>query len=208
MARVTRGWALMFVLSLYCRTPRGARADTSVVQPDRGLSVGDATLRVEQDGRVLPIVDGVVTLKARPFAFLFSLPIGHAILLHAFTSDEHQRRVRARRRLDEAFPTEGNGMAEFPKNRDRTLFISPDAYSYWYYQSASDHRFDTARPHGQRVEVRRTVSSLTWVTESAGPAEPLSKLRAQKLYLVLLWPPSIADARPSSPAVLTLAFAP
>lgn len=37
---------------------------------------------------------------------------------------------------------ENTGMAEGKFNADRSLFISDDAPSYWYYDGKNDHRFD------------------------------------------------------------------
>jgi hypothetical protein len=176
------------VLLGLCLAPLAADGDATVPAPagDGALRVGEATLAVEQNGRLVPIRGGVATLAPAPFTLRVSLPpgSGRGLWLHAWTDDTHQRRVREGRPLEEAFPREANAMAEYPRNRERNLFLSPDRYSYWYYASPADHRFDRVQPGKSLVRARRTISSWYWVTDTASAAGSLSTVGS--VHLVLL----------------------
>jgi hypothetical protein len=117
------------------------------------------------------------------------MPVGQLVMIHAAIDRRHYDRARAGRPLDEAFPLEGNGMAEELFNPDRELILAAAAYSAWFYQDERTHRFDQASERGGRVIALRTVAQVRPLGERGlGAPRSIAALKARTLYLVLVRP--------------------
>ncbi len=148
----------------------------------------DINLRIEQEGKYFPIIGHEVVLRKKPFTIEFYLippprvkPIEMGISVHASFKEESFFAAKLGKRIP-GF-NRNTSIAEGKFNKGKDLAISDNAYSYWYFRSEKDHRFDSVGPVRNGFVFSRTVKNLLGV-RSRGSL-PISKLEKRELYLVL-----------------------
>jgi len=114
-------------------------------------------VNVEQDGKLVPIVDGVCTLKKKPFTlvFWFSEPMG--VLVNASFSDSSYNAAKNERPLFAIPGFEETGMAEELHNAERQLIIAQTAPGYWYYDNEKEHRFNETKVDAGGITAKREI---------------------------------------------------
>ncbi|MFT3740914.1 MAG: hypothetical protein QM786_19360 [Breznakibacter sp.] len=115
---------------------------------------------IEQDGQRIVVQHDVVTLQKDDFDLMFKISKGEAVLVNA-SLQPHSYHMAQRGEETTRIPGfESTGMAEGLFNPDLELFISNDSPSYWFYDNAKSHRFNSAEPAKGKFICRRTVQTL------------------------------------------------
>ncbi len=139
-------------------------------------------VKVRQDYVLVEQKDHAFSLKKKPFQLLFHVKNNDAFLI-SFTQDADLYRSAIGKADLEVSWFENTGMAEGLFNEEKTILLSDEAPSYWYFTDLQDHRFDK-HPQGRPVEwtATRTVTQVYQVeSESAIPVKDLQK----PLYFVI-----------------------
>ncbi|MDM1049300.1 hypothetical protein [Sphingobacterium hotanense] len=118
-----------FILFLLCSICTCAIAQQSV------------SIKVKQDYKLVASVNHSLTLSKSPFKLMFHVKELESFCI-AFTSDEDVYRSAIGEADMEVMWFENTGMAEGLFNEDKTIMLSNEAPSYWFYSSLEEHRFD------------------------------------------------------------------
>jgi len=151
-----RGWMKAIALALVTMATLGLSAAAASADPADILAI-------EQDGRAVPVANGVATLSRRPFTLTLVLTPAGAVDVSASMDRAGYDLARAGRPLDSVFQRYG-GIAEADGNAARTLYLRPGAepgHHVWDVLADRPHRFDGVSPLGPRLLGRRTVDSFT-----------------------------------------------
>ncbi|WP_149526709.1 hypothetical protein [Sphingobacterium hotanense] len=108
------------------------------------------SIKAKQDYKLVASVNHSLTLRKSPFKLMFHVK-GLESFCIAFTSDEDVYRSAIGEADMEVMWFENTGMAEGLFNEDKTIMLSNEAPSYWFYSSLQEHRFDK-HPQGTRKE--------------------------------------------------------
>ncbi|MCT1525959.1 hypothetical protein [Sphingobacterium hotanense] len=99
------------------------------------------SIKVKQDYKLVASVNHSLTLSKSPFKLMFHVKELESFCI-AFTSDEDVYRSAIGEADLEVMWFENTGMAEGLFNEDKTMMLSNEAPSYWFYSSLEEHRFD------------------------------------------------------------------
>lgn len=164
-----------------------------------GVDAGEA-LAIEQDGRVVPIVQHEARILRRPFTLVVRIRGGGRA---AMLGTEVGVRLNASfdpRVFDLAVAGKpmpvadgepfggGSAMAEYEKP-EPTLFLADGGSHFWYWKSDDDNRCASVAREGDDILCRRPIENLWDVDDGSGP-EPISAERAPALHVVTLQAPS------------------
>lgn len=96
---------------------------------------------IKQDGKVIEPVNDIYELKKSTFLFEITSTNLEGFLVGATTNkDVYTSAVGLYNPEVPWF--QNTGMAEELYNKDKEMFLTDQAPSYWYYTDAKDHRFD------------------------------------------------------------------
>ncbi|MGC5745820.1 hypothetical protein [Chryseobacterium sp. NFX27] len=96
---------------------------------------------IKQDGKVIEPVNDVYELKKSAFLFEITSADLEGFLVGA-TTDKNIYTAAVGPYNPEVPWFQSTGMAEELYNKDKELFLTDQAPSYWYYTDVKDHRFD------------------------------------------------------------------
>ncbi len=161
-------FALLFTLLFCC--PFFTKAQQSV------------NIKAKQDFKVIPLVNHQVELSKNSFKLMFHVKGLEAFCI-AFTTDKDIYRSALGEADLEVMWFENTGMAEGLFNDEKTVLLSDEAPSYWFYSSITEHRFDK-HPQGTSKEwtAERTIDKFYQVEEDKTYA--ISELSGPIYYVV------------------------
>ncbi len=139
---------IIFILCALCTLSSSAIAQQSV------------SIKARQDYKLVTSLNHSLTLSRSPFKLLFHVK-GLESFCIAFTSDRDIYRSAIGEADMEVMWFENTGMAEGLFNEDKTILLSNEAPSYWFYSSLQEHRFDK-HPQGTTKEwtAERSVENI------------------------------------------------
>lgn len=142
-------------------------------------------LYIEQDGRIINIIDDSVTINRKQFRFNFRFSQPDSVLLNASFNPGSFDSAAGGTPLDQIPGFINTGIAEELFNAEYFMFISDDSPNYWYYSDDSDSRFDYTLKDERGYTCRRTVSSFIDLDGKAEKQE-ISKIRQDTIYIVVV----------------------
>ncbi|MCA9562024.1 MAG: hypothetical protein KC561_00980 [Myxococcales bacterium] len=137
------------------------------------------SVRVAQNGQLLPTADGEVHLEPGPFVLQFRFNGASDLLVNASETSETFNAAR------EGLPFSAlpgflqTGMAEEWFNSTRELILSTDAPHAWFFENDSMHRFDSCVYEGSTLVCNRSVAGFL-------DGRELSSGEIPSLYLVFV----------------------
>jgi len=150
------------------------------------------SIRLVQGNDTLPVPDSgkvVIHLKRQPFKFLFTLKESKFVFFIASQSSKYYNTP-----MDSTFPdcmmfcggSVGAGTL-FNPDKEICVYGFSQGISCWYYDSASDHRFDgPASMSDSALKVERTIEKV-YDYKGSKKYIPLNKLGAgQYVYMVFM----------------------
>lgn len=117
-----------------------------------------------QNGAEMDIEDGIVRMRRAPFSILLTMEGTNGVYINAaWAYDERFIENNKFDDLDGLYP---KVMAEPSFNLDRELYLSPQNYSYWFYDKNLDwHRFNDVRVSNRKVMGEKVVENLVFVED-------------------------------------------
>lgn len=154
-------------------------------QPESGTCF---TLTIEQDGQTVAIQNHEVYLQKKPFAIVISFPdkVSPQVLVNASFQPLSFQSAK------EGSPTEDlagflpTPMAEWLFNKHELLIINDEAAHYWYYNNASDHRFNEVTQKNGTVVCKRTIARIIDFHTRPKDFIEVEQVDKYALYLVFL----------------------
>ncbi|MGM1430746.1 hypothetical protein ACS126_15925 [Sphingobacterium lactis] len=142
-------------------------------------------VRIKQDYKLINGSGGVFTLKKSPFKFVFHVKGTDGFLI-AFTQQDDIYRSAIGEADLEVMWFANTGMAEGLFNSEKSVTISDEAPSYWYFTGITEHRFDP-HPQGTAQEwmAERSVDAF-YLTEFSDTY--LIKDMVRPLYFIIYSP--------------------
>jgi len=124
---------------------------------------------IVQDGRLVPVRNGEIRLRAAGFAIVIVTPEPAGLLVNASASPGLSSDIRAGRPLVEILdePDMFMGMAEYYFNEERSLYVSDVYPHYLFFSSADEHRYDFVHIAPGAVIGYRTVEQLVDIDSDA-----------------------------------------
>lgn len=147
---------------------------------------GKFGLYFEQDGKRYDVVNNGLTLKAAPFELVLYFPEPMGVLLNAslepFTFGPATRKKNTKKK-DDLLGFSQTAMAEAVFNPDKDIIINDNAPSYWYYDSATSHRFSEVIATDSGYLCKRRIEVLSFVADKK---QELIEGNMPALYLVFM----------------------
>lgn len=148
----------------------------------------DMQVAIKQDGQLLPIHHGTVSLNAAPFKIVVRMPVDKDIWLNAQAKPTFANALRSGQRVYDLIPFAATGMAEGVLNDSRHITLASDRYHLWYYRDNENHRFDpdSIEITDGMVQAERTVEVYRDVDANGpgGPSTDIRNLPTRELFLV------------------------
>jgi len=141
-------------------------------------------LYLEQDGRIINIIDDTAMINRKQFRFVFSFRQPDGILLNASFEPASYESAASGTPVENIPGFSNTGIAEEPFNPEYQMFISNDSPNYWYYADETDSRFDSVTKDETGFKCRRTISSFIELQGKAEKKE-ISKLKHDTIYIVI-----------------------
>lgn len=141
-------------------------------------------LYIEQDGRIINIIDDAAMITRKEFRFVFNFSQPDSVLLNASFNPDSFDSARSGIPLAEISGFINNGIAEELFNSEHTMFISDDSPNYWYYSDDSDSRFDSTVKDENGYTCRRTVSSFIDL-DGRSEIQDISRMQHEVIYIVV-----------------------
>lgn len=105
------------------------------------------------------------------------------VLVSASFNNKTYNLAKKQKALNELPVFDNTGMAEGDFNREKEIFLSDDAPSYWIYTSQDEHRFNEVNIYENRITAVRAIKYLYDVNTK----ETISVSDVKKpLYLVFI----------------------
>ncbi|MEJ5056194.1 hypothetical protein [Sphingobacterium sp. MYb382] len=119
------------------------------------------SVRFIQDGQKVPLAENnTVNLKKKPFQIQLSHILDEGVLIGATFDKDLYRSAMGDADL-EVMWFSNTGMADDMFNDDKSLMMSDEAPSYWFYTSKEQHRFDhDPKESNGRYLGTRTIENL------------------------------------------------
>lgn len=141
-------------------------------------------LYLEQDGRIINIIDDTAMVSKKQFRFLFRFSQPDSILVNVSFTPESYDSAQNGAPLDSIPGFINTGIAEELFNPEYLMFISDDSPNYWYYSDDTDSRFDSVTKDDAGYTCRRTISSFIDLDGKAEKKE-ISKIQQDTIYVVV-----------------------
>lgn len=123
-------------------------------------------LYFEQNGQRYDVIKNEVTLKAAPFDLVLVFPAPMGVLINAslepFTYGPVTKK-KSKKKKEELIGFANTGMAEENFNPGNDIMITDNAPSYWYYDSATAHRFSQVILTDSGYVCKRHIESLAFI---------------------------------------------
>lgn len=142
-------------------------------------------LYIEQDGRIINIIDDTVMIARKQFRFNFRFAQPDGVLVNASLNPGSFDSAAGGAPLDLIPGFINTGIAEELFNAEYFMFISEDSPNYWYYSDESDSRFDYTAKDERGYTCRRTVSSFIDL-DGKTEKQDISKIRQDTIYIVIV----------------------
>lgn len=155
----------------------------SFAEGEDSLRQDDYQVMFFQNGNQIDIENEEVVLDREPFSIAFRFKRRFKTLLHAWTSSESYAAAAATPFFRELEGFSNTGMAETSFNEHKQLTISPNAPSYWHYNSKDDTRFDRVEGSGESITAYRTIRYIRW---QGGDALAVENTNFPALYLIFV----------------------
>jgi len=157
------------------------------------------SVRFVQDGQQVPLAENnTVNLKKKPFQIQVSHILDEGVLIGAtFDQDLYRSAIGE---ADLEVPWFGDtGMADDMFNDEKSLMISDEAPSYWFYTSKEEHRFDhDPQESNGRYLGTRTIANLALLDPYR--LVPIQRVK-KTLYLVFYESNYVTEADDEIPTV-------
>jgi hypothetical protein len=119
-------------------------------------------IQIFQKGKNIPILSHKVQLEKDTFEIHILMNRPQGIAINACPLDSNIRNVKNGKELNDMTPFL-YGMAEALQNPENNLLITCEYPSYWYYDSATEHRFNQVVIEGNRLRCIRKIHQWTEV---------------------------------------------
>ncbi len=141
-------------------------------------------IKIEQDGKEIPIMDHIVELKKTTFTIIIGMKNTNSVLLTCSKSDKSYGLFANDTVEIKDIPAyQNSSMAERLLNDFRDIIICSDAPSGWFYENDTTHRFEKIELEDEWIIGRRTIENYRDCDEGkAGEIDKLDK----SLYLTFL----------------------
>lgn len=115
---------------------------------------------ISQNGETIDIKNNTVTLNDTTFDIVinFSEPMG--ILVSASFDKSTYEKAKKNKPLNKLDGFTELGMADGLSNPDKEVLISDKAPNYWYFDSASESRFNKTEVHDNGISCTRTIEKV------------------------------------------------
>ena len=145
---------------------------------------GFIDLYLEQDGRIINIIDDTAMINRKQFRFVFSFSQPDSVLLNASFNPGSYELAGSGAPLIQIPGFINTGIAEELFNAESFMFISDDSPNYWYYSDDLDSRFDSVTKDERGYKCRRTVASFIDLGGKVEKQE-ISKIKQDTIYIVI-----------------------
>jgi len=139
----------------------------------------------EQDGAIVPIESHQVILQKKPFSIIVRFVNPDSIFLNASFERQTQDELLAGKTDDEMPGFRGNGITEELFNKNDILNISKTNFSFWYYNSEDDHRFNEIVRQPDMLICKRNIAKIGDIDNSREPLA-VEKIREKTIYLSVM----------------------
>ena len=143
----------------------------------------DFHVEVEQNGKLIEVINGEVTLEKEEFNLVFTLPEPMGLLLNSSFNKKTYKLASAGKPKSELPGFQTTGMAEGLLNEDKEIIISDDSPSYWFYTDEEMNRFNSTEKVNGKLMCKRTIQNL-WDVETKETTK-ISDVK-KPLYIVFL----------------------
>jgi len=143
----------------------------------------DFHVRIEQNGKLIEPINGLVTLDKSEFniVFEFSEPMG--LLLNGSFKKKTYKLASKGKPKSQLIGFQNTGMAEGLLNPDKEIFISNESPNYWFYDDDEENRFNSVEKINGKYLCKRIIQNLFNIdTKKNIKVEDVSK----PLYLVFI----------------------
>ena len=145
------------------------------VQISSWAQEGTVQVEVKQNGAIVPMQDGVVTLKSNEFVFEVTSNNVDGFLIGATFDNDIYRSAIGEADLEVEW-FNSTAIADEVFNPNKELIISDEVPTYWYYTNAKDHRFDkNPKGNAEHWVGNRTIKVLNNL--SSYETIPLTKFK-------------------------------
>jgi len=141
-------------------------------------------LYLEQDGRIINIIDNSAMITKKQFRFVFRFKQPDSVLVNVSFDPGSFDSAAGGAPLDRIPGFANTGIAEELFNPEYFMFISLDSPNYWYYSDDSDSRFDSATKDDAGYSCRRTISSFIDLDGKAEKKD-ISRIQQDTIYVVV-----------------------
>ncbi|MCA9668742.1 MAG: hypothetical protein KC503_24280 [Myxococcales bacterium] len=175
-------WCVVVFAALASLPSTAAAGRSRISAFSRGHS---SNLVIRQNGRrLVPDKRGRVTLAAKPFTIVVTVPSGRGVMLNVSANGALFNAARAGRFIgNHPALSAGSGMAEHSFNRDKELFTSDSGSHYLYVDiKRGEHRFSSYAVRGSKIRGFRVVDRI-WDVDTKKRTR-IKRWRGKQLYLV------------------------
>ncbi len=159
------------------------------------VSIDQVNIIIEQNGMAVMPSNGVHRLDRKEFNVVLELPKPMGLLVNASFSNQIAAEGKPLA-IRQEFQKE-NIMAVSLFNEERTVYISEDSSSPWYYENEKDNNFNNIQTLNDRYRCTRTIK---YFQENTSAKSNIEKITAP-LFLTIV-PEVVFEVNPDSVEVL------
>ena len=158
---------------------------SSPTKDKHSVSVPIFTVQFVQNGKTMMVVDSVVVLDKKPFSVIVRFKKPDGVLVNASFDSSTYSMAREGESIDKLLGFQGTGIAEFPLNPNRMIFLSTKSANYWNYNSDEDNRFNIVKQGVDEIVCQRDIDYVVDLDNSK-KRESIEQMKGSDLYFVFI----------------------
>jgi len=137
------------------------QSQSSTMKIDK--SIHQVGISIVQNGKIIHPKDGVVALEKATFDFILDFPDTMAVLVNAsFNDDLYQLSSKGKQLATRIEFSKSHLMAVGLHNSERTIFISDEGSSPWFYEDDEINNFNKVELINNHYRCTRTMRHSKW----------------------------------------------
>ena len=120
----------------------------------------DFRVYIEQNGKLMEPINGVVTLEKKSFNIVFEFNEPMGLLINGSFKSKTYTLASNGKPMSKLTGFHTTGLAEGLLNPDKEMFVSKESPNYWFYDDTENHRFNSTEKVNGKILCKRVIENF------------------------------------------------